>query len=97
MKFEAEFIYTDNAGNTIHTLLAELGTTTALGKEENIRDIRVECGGRSCKLDHKDESPIRPQDTVGMTFETRDRKVESLQDIQSISLKLGTVERWVKQ
>lgn len=94
LKFEAEFVYTDESKNNTHILLAELGTTTALGKEEKIKEIRLTCSGRSLKLNNKDDSPVRPQDTISMTFEITDPKMDSLQNIQAIVFKLGPVETW---
>lgn len=97
LKFEAEYVYTDEAGNQVHSLLGELETTTVLADEEKIKDIRILCDGRSLKLNNQDVSPIRPLDSVGVTFDIKNKKFETLKEIQSVELKLGPINHWTQR
>lgn len=97
IKFDAEFLYEENKSKQTYSLLAELITTTALEKEDKVKEIDVIINGKRTRIKNSEESFIYPLDTMSLTFETDKSGIGFLNNINEIDLDLGPVDEWVKR
>jgi len=75
-------------------LFGTIRTTTALSDSCEIRDIKIKCGGKTVKLDNREDTVLIPLYETGCAFE-RDTD-ELLECIDGIELKLPDVKQWRK-
>jgi len=75
-------------------LFGTVRTTTALSDSCEMKDIKIKCGGKTVKLDNKEDTILIPLYETGCAFE-RDTD-QLLECIDGIELKLPDVKEWRK-
>ena len=92
VRFEMEQAYDDDLN-----VLANISTTDALGRADNVNDIELRTGaGRRIRLDEETAERVQPEETVSALFSSGD--ANSLVDgpIAEFRLRLCNVDRWVR-
>lgn len=93
---EAQFLYTDKDGKRILTLLAEVETSPALEKESKVKSILLMTDRGNISMNNRENTPIEPNDTVGISFEASARDIDFFDTIYGIELSLGPITRWTR-
>jgi len=75
-------------------VFVKITTTSALGREQKIKTIKIITNGREHELENKEGIIIFPNDEVGCSFQIK--KLELIDRIDGIILKLGEVNVWRK-
>ena len=91
VRFEMEQAYDDDLN-----VLANIATTEALGRADNVNDIELRTsGGLRIRLGEETAERVEPGETVSALFSSDD--VNSLLDepITEFRLRLRNVDRWV--
>ena len=92
VRFEMEQTYDDDLN-----VLANISTTEALGRADNVNDIELRTGtGRRIRLDEETAELVEPGETVSALFSSGDANSLLDEPIAEFSLQLRNVDRWVR-
>ena len=92
VRFEMEQAYEDDLN-----VLANVSTTEALGRADNVNDIELRTGaGRRIRLDEETAERVEPGDTVSALFSSGDANSVLDEPITEFRLRLRNVDRWVR-
>jgi hypothetical protein len=97
LSFQAQRAYTGtlNSDDIGLQVVAFVESTSALQDDDNIDDLRVSVNGEWIKLDNKEDTPILPNDTVGVSVVNEDR-IQLLAGIDAVELNLNNVDEWTR-
>ena len=98
LSFQAQRVYQGNANpdDSGLQIIALVETTSALGVNERIKDIKILTKAGVFLLDNKENTEILPNDAVGASFVSKTQR--SLVDtINNIDLKMKNVAKWEKR
>ena len=92
LRFELQQAYDDELN-----VLANIVTTEALGRKDNVNDIDLwTASGRRIHLDEQTAEEVEKNDNVSPLFSTDDANGLIEEPITELSLKLRNVDRWVR-
>ena len=92
VRFEMEQAYDDDLN-----VLANISTTDALGRADNVNDIELRTGaGRRIRLDEETAERVQPGETVSALFSSGDANSLLDEPIAEFRLRLRNVARWVR-
>ena len=92
VRFEMEQAYDDDLN-----VLANISTTEALGRADNVNDIELRTGaGRRIRLDEETAERVEPGETVSALFSSGDANSLLDEPIAEFRLRLRNVDRWVR-
>ena len=78
-------------------VLANIATTEALGRADNVNDIELRTGaGRRIRLDEETAERVEPGETVSALFSSGDANSLLDEPIAEFRLRLRNVDRWVR-
>ena len=92
VRFEMEQAYDDDLN-----VLANISTTDALGRADNVNDIELRTGaGRRIRLGEETAERVQPGETVSALFSSGDASSLFDEPIAEFRLRLRNVDRWVR-
>ena len=92
VRFEMEQAYDDDLN-----VLANISTTDALGRADNVNDIELRTGaGRRIRLGEETAERVQPGETVSALFSSGDASSLLDEPIAEFRLRLRNVDRWVR-
>lgn len=92
VRFEMEQAYDDDLN-----VLANISTTDALGRADNVNDIELRTGaGRRIRFDEETAERVQPGETVSALFSSGDANSLLDEPIAEFRLRLRNVDRWVR-
>jgi Zn-dependent protease with chaperone function len=97
VSFQAQRVYQGNANPDDSGLqvIALVETTSALGVNERIKDIKILSNAGVLLLDNKENTEILPNDAVGASFVSKTQR-NLVETINNIELKMKNVAKWEK-